>query len=165
MRKNIIIICCIILLTSCSVDWNGTKDQRITELEKQITELKNTTSTGMIVFEKHIRCAAIAPDLQTKIDSFNKEYATLGKFSIGGVFYSPIKDACFWIRLTTTNAPDGSPMERRGLYQFGDDFGATEPVIGCEKILGETKGTNTCADWDNELKKFKWEDTENVLNP
>lgn len=155
--KNSIVIAFLfsLFLTSCSAPWDDTEDQRITELQKQITKLENTTSTGMMLFEKRTRCAALAPDIQMKIDTFNKEYPNLGKFSIGGIFYSPMKDACLWVRLTATNAPDGSPMERRALYQFGDDFGASEPIIGCEKILGETKGVDACSSWNTELEKLK----------
>lgn len=144
-----------ILLTSCSVDWDDVKDKKITELERQVAELKNATSTGMILFEKQTRCGALTPEIQTRVDSINKEYASLGKFSLGGVFYSPIKDACLWIRLTSMYAPDGSPMERRALYQFGDDFGATEPLVGCEKILDDKRGSDSCVIWSTELKKLK----------
>lgn len=122
MKKITIAIAIAILipffLASCSIDWNDTAAKKITELEHQVTELKNATSTGMIVFEKRTKCGMLAPGIQKKIDSLGKEYATLGKYSIGGIFYSPPRDACLWIRLTNTNAPDGSPLERRALYQF-----------------------------------------------
>lgn len=119
----------------------------------------------MILFEKRTRCGGLTTDIETKIHALDKEYDTLGKFSIGGIFYSPTKDACLWVRLTRTYAPDGSPLERRALYQYGDDFGTTKPIIGCEQILGEKQGTNTCEKYDSELKKFKGEENENVLNP
>jgi hypothetical protein len=64
------------------MDWNDTKTQRITELEKQVTELRNTTSSGMTIFEKRTRCASLTPDIQARIDSLGKEYLNLGKFSI-----------------------------------------------------------------------------------
>ena len=156
MKKNIIF--CLfftIALSSCSLSGNNISEERISNLEKQVTELKTTASTGMILFEKRNKCASLAREIQTKIDSFNKEYEELGQYSLGGLFYSPAKDACLWVRLTTTNEKDGSPMERRALYQFGDDFAATEPIIGCEKILGETKGTNACEKWDTEIKRLK----------
>lgn len=51
-------------------------------------------------------------------------------------------------------------MERRALYQFGDDFGAAEPIIGCEKMRDDKLGVNTCATWDTELKRLKWEETD-----
>lgn len=156
MKKNILIAILLpLLLASCSIDWNGAKDQKISELEQQVTELKHNTSTGMILFEKRTRCAALSSEIGAKIDTMNKEYADLGKFSIGEVFYSPIKDVCLWVRLTGTYAKDGSPMERRALYEFGKDFGAAEPIIGCEKILTDKQGANTCTDWDNGLKKLK----------
>lgn len=155
MKNITIILIFATFLTSCSIDWNDTKTQRITELEKQVSELKNNTSSGMTVFEKRTRCASLTSDIQTRIDSLEKEYPNLGKFSIGGIFYSPLKDACLWIRLTNTYAPDGSPLERRALYQYGDDFGATEPTIGCEQILGEKQGTNSCEQWDAEILRFK----------
>ena len=162
MKKNIIMILSFtVFLTSCSLNWNASSDEKIANLEKQVTELKATASTGMILFEKRNKCASFAPDIQVKIDSFNKEYSNLGKFSIGGIFYSPMKDACLWVRLTQTNSKDGLPMERRSLYEFGNDFGATEPIIGCEQILGETKGMNTCEKWDTELKRLKGEDRVN----
>lgn len=156
MRKlSALLLVIVFLLTSCSIDWNNEKDKKIGELEKQVMELKNATSTGMVAFERNTRCGTLTPDIQARTDSMNKEYAHLGKFSIGGIFYSPIKDACLWTRLTSTYAPDGSPMERRSLYQFGDDFGAAEPIIGCEKVLGDKLGVNTCATWDTEIKRLK----------
>lgn len=154
--KNIVIPFILALsLASCSTPWDNDTERKIAELEKRIVEIKNTTSTGMLLFEKRTRCASLSPDIEKKTDSINKEYASLGKFSIGEIFYSPAKDACLWVRLTDTYAPDGSPMERRALYRFGEDFGASEPLIGCEKILGEKRGTDTCSDWDAELRKLK----------
>ena len=147
----------LLILTGCSVDWNDAKDKKIGELNSEIANLKTAASNGMILFEKQTRCGALAPDIQTKVDTFNKEYANLGKFSNGGIFYSPVKDACLWIRLTDTHAPDGSPLVRQALYQYGDDVGATEPLIGCEKLIDDKKGVDACMGWDKELKRLKGE--------
>jgi hypothetical protein len=120
----------------------------------------------MILFEKRTRCGGLTADIETKIHALDKEYSDLTqKFSIGGIFYSPTQDACLWVRVTRTYAPDGSPLERRALYQYGDDFGATKPIIGCEQILGEKQGTNTCEKYDADLQKFKGAENENMLNP
>jgi hypothetical protein len=119
MKKNILLALFIpIVLGSCSIDWHDTKDQKIIQLEKQITELRNTPSSGMVMFEKRTRCAALSSEIGARIDIMNKEYANIGKFSIGEIFYSRSKDACLWVRLTSTYAKDGSPMERRALYEF-----------------------------------------------
>ncbi|MDD5197498.1 MAG: hypothetical protein PHN60_01420 [Candidatus Gracilibacteria bacterium] len=165
--KNIFIIALAftLFLASCSIDWNDSTEQKITDLEKQITELKTSTSTGMMLFEKRTRCGALTSDIEKRIDSLGKKYTDLGVFSIGGIFYSPVKDACLWIRVTDTYAKDGSPMQRQALYQYGDDFGATEPLIGCEKILGEKQGVNTCEKWESELQKLKGEDERGVFIP
>lgn len=145
-----------VLLASCSSPSEESRqDQRISALETQIAELKSSASGTTTAFDKRTKCAALAPDIQTKINTLGKEYASLGKFSLGGIFYSPVKDACLWIRLTSTDAPDGSPLERRALYQYGDDFGNAEPIIGCEKILTDTHGTDTCEKWDTEIKRLK----------
>lgn len=43
MKKIIALGFSIFLLTGCSVDWSGEKDQKIEELEKQVIELKKTS--------------------------------------------------------------------------------------------------------------------------
>lgn len=163
--KNIFIIALAFLLASCSIDRDNSTQEKIVNLEKQIAELTSTTSTGMILFEKRTRCAGLANDIEKRRGSIAKEYPDLGSFSIGGVFYSPVKDACLWVRLTDTHAKDGSPLQRRALYEYGDDFGGTEPIIGCEKILGEPRGIDTCEAYEAELRKLRGTESENALNP
>lgn len=119
----------------------------------------------MILFEKRTRCAGLAGDIEKRLSSIAKEYPNLGSFGIGGIFYSPVRDACLWVRLTDTHAKDGSPLQRRALYEYGDDFGATEPIIGCEKILDEPRGIDTCEAYESELRKFHGTDMENGMNP
>lgn len=148
-------MCFLFLIGFFSIKEYHSMQQKVTELENRISHINNTTSTGMMLFEKRTRCGALTTDIEKKIELINKEYDTLGRFNIGGIFYSPTKDACLWVRLTRTYAPDGSPLERRGLYQYGDDFTATKPIIGCEQILGEKQGTNTCEKYDSELKNLK----------
>ncbi|HBB27062.1 TPA: hypothetical protein DCZ36_01010 [Candidatus Gracilibacteria bacterium] len=163
--KNIFIIALAFLLASCSIDRDNSTQEKIANLEKQITEITATASTGMILFEKKTRCAGLANDIEKRRGSIAKEYPDLGSFTIGGIFYSPVRDACLWVRLTDTYAKDGSPLQRRALYEYGDDFGATEPIIGCEKILDEPRGTNTCETYETELRKLRGTENENTLNP
>ncbi len=40
MKLALLIIPLLLFMTSCSIDWNDKKDSKITELEKQIQELK-----------------------------------------------------------------------------------------------------------------------------
>jgi hypothetical protein len=123
MKNNILMVLFLSLIfTSCSIDWKDAQRQEISELKKQITELKNNSNTGMILFEKKNRCAGLSSEIEARIITMNKEYANIGKFSIGEIFYSPTKDVCLWVRLTDTHTQDGSPSERRALYEFGKDF-------------------------------------------
>ncbi len=163
MKKIIALGFSIFLLTGCSVDWSGEKDQKIEELEKQVIELKKTSWTGMTVFEKRTKCGTLVSDIDKKIDILGKKYTDLGKFSNWGVFYSPVKDACLWIQLINTYAKDGSPMERRALYEYGNDLGSSEPIVWCEKILGDKLWENTCEKWDIEIKKLQWDTVDAVL--
>lgn len=158
MRKSLIsALVAAFLLTSCSVDWNSEKDKKIEELQKQVTELKNAASTGAVVFEKRTKCAALGPDVEKKMSELDKKYEKIGKSSVGGIFYSPEKDACLWIWLTDSYAADGTPVQRRSLYQYGEDYGATEPLVECEKPLGENRGTDACEKWNGKLKELKGE--------
>jgi cytochrome c-type biogenesis protein CcmH/NrfG len=44
----------LILLSSCTIDWNDEKDAKIAVLEKQITELKEKNDDGL--FKKNKEC-------------------------------------------------------------------------------------------------------------
>jgi hypothetical protein len=45
----------LILLSSCTIDWNDEKDKKIAELEKQNIELK--TKDDDEIFRKNIECS------------------------------------------------------------------------------------------------------------
>jgi hypothetical protein len=164
MKKILVLSILTTLLVSCSSDWNSSvNSRRIDDLELQLAESKNATSSGMIVFEKRTKCASLIPDIDSKLIALWKEYPKLGKLSLGWVFYSESKDACLWIQLTSTYASDGSPLERKALYQYGDDLPASTPLIWCEKILTDKLWANTCEKWDIELARLKWDTNETQL--
>jgi hypothetical protein len=52
MKSLTLIIIPLILLSSCSIDWDDEKDKEIAELEKQVTELKSSPH----FFEKQKEC-------------------------------------------------------------------------------------------------------------
>jgi hypothetical protein len=49
--KLTLLIIPLILLSSCSIDWNDEKDKKIAELEKQVTELKSDKELELQKFE------------------------------------------------------------------------------------------------------------------
>ncbi len=53
MKKLVLLLIPFVLLSSCTIDWNGEKDKKITELEKQITEQKaNNVEKKALCFSK-----------------------------------------------------------------------------------------------------------------
>ena len=56
----------LILLSSCTIDWNDEKDAKIVGLEKQIQEIKNDDS-----FKRNQECANLAPELSKQVNELN----------------------------------------------------------------------------------------------
>ena len=54
MKSIALILMPLLFLSSCTIDWNGEKDKRIAELEKQVTELKEKNDGAL--FKKKIEC-------------------------------------------------------------------------------------------------------------
>jgi len=75
----------LILLSSCSIDWNGEKDKKIAELEKQIQD---------DTFKKKQECSSYFH----KIEEDEKEYVLTEKdfSSIESVFYSKKHNTCLY---------------------------------------------------------------------
>ena len=73
----------LILLSSCTIDWNDEKDTKIAELEKQNNQELSSKNTDL--FEKKQKCNEILKDLSSKIGTWE---------SINEVFYSKKMDTC-----------------------------------------------------------------------
>lgn len=82
MKSLTLILIPLILLSSCTIDWNDENDKRIAELEKQVTELKKKNDDDL--FKKKQEC------LQT----FKKLYSDESPKEI---FYSEKATSCFAI--------------------------------------------------------------------
>jgi hypothetical protein len=54
MKSLTLLLIPLILLSSCTIDWNDEKDKKIAELEKQNTELKTKNDDGL--FKKKVEC-------------------------------------------------------------------------------------------------------------
>ncbi len=78
--KLSLLLISLLLLSSCTIDWNDGKDKKIAELEKQITELKWKNDDGL--FKKKQDC------LQTFKKLYPDELST-------EMFYSEKTTSCF----------------------------------------------------------------------
>lgn len=54
MKTLTLLLIPLLFLTSCTIDWNDEKDKKIAELEKQVQDLKNTSSP--FIFERQKEC-------------------------------------------------------------------------------------------------------------
>ncbi len=133
--EKILIISLLLLLTSCSIDWNWEKDKKIAELEKQVLEMKKEKESDL--YEKKKDC----------MNNENKALGFLQKWDeIHSIFYSKILNSCIisFIRYETIK---------------NDDFERDYPVhvirdiYTMEWILNETDAPK----WEQKIKELKWE--------
>ncbi|MGE4443768.1 MAG: hypothetical protein AB7E37_02100 [Candidatus Altimarinota bacterium] len=75
--QKIIILSLLFILSSCSIDWNGEKDKKIAELEKEISDNE---------FQKKIECG----NLKAKMESSMKNFIL--KSSVGQDIENDISD-------------------------------------------------------------------------
>lgn len=69
-----------IFLSACSIDWNGEKDKKIAELEKQIRDIS---------FEKQKECGNLQNAAQEQISKNSDAEVTM-------IFYSPKRNSCLF---------------------------------------------------------------------
>lgn len=68
MKKLALLLIPLLLLSSCTIDWNGEKDTKIAELKKQIQELKEKNNDAL--FQKNKECQTYLAKMQN-LDSFS----------------------------------------------------------------------------------------------
>ena len=87
----------LILLSSCTIDWNDEKDAKIAELEKQNIELKSTIKTlsTPITQDCWKSKEKIEEQIMENSAVFQKrDYRHIEK--LDEIFYSPIKNSCLY---------------------------------------------------------------------
>lgn len=96
MKHLILILIPLLFLTSCTIDWNDEKDKKITELEKQIQEIKNDDS-----FKRNQECAQLRNEIEARIKSINyknlQEDPDYEIYSFSEIFYSSEQNSCFTV--------------------------------------------------------------------
>lgn len=82
----------LIWLSSCTIDWNDEKDKKITELEKQVIELKEKNDDEL--FKKQQECQSYLWKMQDS-DSFSN-FGDENWIFINRIFYSEVKNTCIY---------------------------------------------------------------------
>ena len=81
MYKLTLLLIPLLLLSSCTIDWNDEKDKKIAELEKQVQDK---------TFQKKQECSKI-------INSIENSWAVLD------IFYSSVRNSCLYRTLEWEN--------------------------------------------------------------
>ena len=91
MHKLTLLLIPLILLSSCTIDWNDEKDAKITTLEKQVTELKEKNDDEL--FKKRQECSSLFDSINFRLKNYKSDYT----FELEEVFYSPKLGQCVYI--------------------------------------------------------------------
>lgn len=126
--KKILILCVLLLLSSCSIDWNWEKDKKIAELEKQI---KNDT------FKKKQECAKYKDDIMKNIQNW---ISWIWVEKLDEIFYSQSMQSCLYVIHRFYN---NSSLEDYDIFD----------VLSQKLIFN----TNKKQDFNTKLKELKWE--------
>lgn len=88
MKKIIsLLLLSLLILSSCSIDWNNEKEQKIVELEKQISDMS---------FERNKECLNLIPNLEKRVIERNED-SNINTYELIEVFYSKEKKDCLWV--------------------------------------------------------------------
>ncbi|MDD2871534.1 MAG: hypothetical protein PHS49_06095 [Candidatus Gracilibacteria bacterium] len=81
----------VLFLSSCSIDWNGEKDNKIVELEKEVTLLKKNKEND--IFKKKQECLKYKDEMLKQLNDIGH---INGAEYIDEIFYSNKNDTCFY---------------------------------------------------------------------
>lgn len=144
MKKVLLSMFLVLILSGCSIDWNWEKDQKIVKLEKQI---QNDT------FNKNKECIKLEPEMRKQLES-NERYGNMTPWNtlyLSEVFYSPLKNTCLY----------KSEFIFWNTYKLEINDYFTKNIL-FEKIClsweNNLKWFSECSDeFKNKIKELKWE--------
>ncbi|MBP7806099.1 hypothetical protein KA057_00270 [Candidatus Gracilibacteria bacterium] len=156
MKKYIpILIITSLLFSACSIDWNGEKDKKIAELEKQ---------TKNDIFKKNQECEKYKNEIEKEIKEYNwedKERKITKTATLDSIFYSPLVNSCLYYAKGTSNSPEYS-IEYNWIQNFLTKERITATPNFCkEGLVPYSNYEPDCVEeqleFDEELKKLKGE--------
>ena len=131
----------LILLSSCTIDWNDEKDAKITTLEKQVTELKEKNDDEL--FKKRQECSSLFDSINFRLKNYKSDYT----FELEEVFYSPKLGQCVYIDYFQ------SDITMKRLMSIGNNVG-WNPI---NDMSCEFSKINDCVEFDKKIPELKWE--------
>ncbi len=170
--KKILIISLLLILSSCSIDWNWEKDKRIAEqnnkitiLEKQIQDFKKENENENDLFKKKQECAKYQDEIIKELknpDFIMKELDPV----IEQIFYSPVMKTCLYsfryLKWDYCNRDDlTQELSLSCLHKDKSivDYFTKEEIYSSIKYDNCIKNWNfnNCVSIDEKIQELKWE--------
>ncbi|MDD2907384.1 MAG: hypothetical protein PHH98_01965 [Candidatus Gracilibacteria bacterium] len=145
MKKALLSMFLVLILSSCSIDLNNEKDEKIIKLEKQVEELKKDKENDL--FKKKQECIKYKSDMLEMAQQFRSEI-----YEIEEIFYSDYGKSCFFIAKQ-------SPYERL-LFDYFSNLNIA--VKGFSNRCEESEyciiqANESDAEYERKLKELKGE--------
>lgn len=159
---SISLVFLVLILSSCSFNWDDRKDEEITRLKTQIEELSKTSSDNIMweqksLFNKRQACISLTESLIKRTEQIAKVYHNepWKTASFVQVFYSSQYDNCLWVRLDSVEGNWWSNLTHNALYEVWNDSGTSKPISSCIETFLITNWMNNCEEFDELIKKLK----------
>ena len=148
MHKLTLLLIPLILLSSCTIDWNDEKDTKIAELEKQVQD---------DIFEKKQECAKYIPLIEKKIkakeDDLNIENDYYHE-TINEVFYSSVKKTCIWLWNSLWIVQNRNTQE---WWAIRNEYNHILDILSNDETTYDLTDSTITAKYYDEVRKLKWE--------
>jgi len=161
MKKVLLSMFLVLILSGCSIDWNWEKDQKIIKLEKEIEDYKKEKENDL--FKKNIECINQTTNLIKKTKEIWEKYISQWNFSFEQVFYSPKYNNCLWVRIIEQELNNWWYITHKSLYELWNDSWSSKPISWCSDLfiiwdkLEDIKKENDCWELNSLILKLKWE--------
>ena len=143
-KLGILILTSIVLLSSCSIDWNDEKEKKIGELEAQIAIPK------LQLAQKKKECESLKGDIAQKASANISTRSVQSTTTLEEVFYSTYLNDCVYV----TNEFSQKTHTHKTAFLLASTFGQSSSILRCETNPNYFMG---CTEFEFWIKKLKGE--------
>ena len=154
MKKVLLWMFLVLILSSCSIGWNWEKDKKIMELENKVDKLTKDKENDL--FDKKLDCVSNFNFINQKIKNYNPLTIWLS-FTLEEVFYSPILNECLYVDFMKQEKVN---TLKRLMKLWSNVW--WKPLESCikfkyDEILWTEINTLECINFNDKIKELKWE--------
>lgn len=142
----IIVLLVVLFFSSCSIDWNNEKEQKLVELEKQISDMS---------FERNKECLNLIPNLEKRIIEKN-EASNINTYELIEVFYSKEKKDCLWVLKQNKYLEDYSSTMYFLIKSWNIWYEWNlDRCLWATYFHDSSKDSNNCAEFNERVRQLK----------